>query len=105
MTKRLFIFGLGYSGLEIARLAKAAGWSVAGTCTGDEKAERLRRDGIEAWRFDGTPAPPTTNTAPSVGSDPHSKPRNSVAGRNQKSAFLQTGGSFVDVCGGAPCVP
>jgi NAD/NADP transhydrogenase alpha subunit len=29
MTERLFIFGLGFSGLEIARLAKAAGWSVA----------------------------------------------------------------------------
>src|SRR5262245_50327508 len=58
MAKRLFIFGLGYSGLEIARLARAAGWTVAGTCTSDEKADHLRRDGIEAWRFDGTTAPP-----------------------------------------------
>jgi hypothetical protein len=32
MTGRLFIFGLGYSGLEIAKLARAAGWMVAGTC-------------------------------------------------------------------------
>ena len=54
MTERLFIFGLGYSGLEIARLAKAAGWSVAGTCTSDEKAAGLRTDGIEAHGFDGT---------------------------------------------------
>ncbi len=30
MTGRLFIFGLGYSGLEIAKLARAAGWTVAG---------------------------------------------------------------------------
>jgi len=54
MTKRLFIFGLGYSGLEIAQLAKASGWAVAGTCTGAEKAENLRAEGIETHLFDGT---------------------------------------------------
>ena len=54
MTKRLFIFGLGYSGLEIAQLARAQGWTVAGTCTGMEKAESLRAQGIETHRFDGT---------------------------------------------------
>ena len=54
MTKRLFIFGLGYSGLEIARLAKAQGWAVAGTVTGAEKAARLDAGGIEAHVFDGT---------------------------------------------------
>ena len=31
MTRRLFIFGLGFSGLEIAKLAKTEGWTVAGT--------------------------------------------------------------------------
>ena len=54
MTKRLFIFGLGYSGLEIAKLATAAGWSVAGTVTGADKAERLAAEGIETHLFDGT---------------------------------------------------
>lgn len=54
MTKSLFIFGLGYSGLEIARLAAAAGWSVAGTVTGADKAGRLAAEGIEAHLFDGT---------------------------------------------------
>lgn len=54
MTKRLFIFGLGYSGLEIAQLARAQGWTVAGTCTGMEKAERLRAQGIETHLFDGS---------------------------------------------------
>lgn len=67
MTGRLFIFGLGYSGLEIARLAKAAGWSVAGTCTSDQKAEELRAHGIAAHRFDGTAALP----APAVGGASH----------------------------------
>jgi len=42
MTKRLFIFGLGYSGLEIAKLARAAGWSVAGTVTGADKAGMVK---------------------------------------------------------------
>ncbi|HTE39123.1 MAG TPA: SDR family oxidoreductase [Reyranella sp.] len=54
MTKRLFIFGLGYSGLEIAKLAGATGWNVAGTVTGADKAERLAAEGIETQLFDGT---------------------------------------------------
>ena len=58
MTGRLFIFGLGYSGLEIARLAKAGGWTVAGTCTGSEKATQLAAEGIETHLFDGTAALP-----------------------------------------------
>lgn len=54
MTRRLFIFGLGFSGLEIAKLARAQGCAVAGTCTTEEKARVLRQAGIEAHRFDGT---------------------------------------------------
>ena len=54
MTGRLFIFGLGFSGLEIARLASTRGWTVAGTCTTAAKAARLRVEGIEAHLFDGT---------------------------------------------------
>jgi nucleoside-diphosphate-sugar epimerase len=56
MTGRLFIFGLGYSGLEIARLARAAGWSVAGTCRTAERAAELHGQGFEAHLFDGTAA-------------------------------------------------
>ena len=48
MTGRLYVVGLGFSGLEIARRAKAAGWEVAGSVTGEAKAARLRADGIEA---------------------------------------------------------
>ena len=53
----------------------------------------------------GIPAPPTTNTPPRAGQDPHGAPRNSPAARRQKSEFLRTDGAVVDVCGGAPCVP
>jgi hypothetical protein len=70
---------------------------------------------IQSYPFDGSaiviwddgpgrvPPPPLTNTPPSVGPDPHSSPRNTVAARSQKSAFLATNGSVVDVCGGQPC--
>jgi len=54
MTGRLFIFGVGFSGLEIARLARAGGWTVAGTVTTAEKAERIAAEGIETHLFDGT---------------------------------------------------
>ena len=54
MTGRLFVFGLGYSGLEIARLAKAAGWPVAGTVRDADKARHYTAEGIETHLFDGT---------------------------------------------------
>ncbi len=53
--------------------------------------------------------PPTTNLPPVTDNsvpgetDPHSDPRNTVAARNQTSAFLSNPGSLIDVCGGAPC--
>src|SRR5579883_1370674 len=53
MTNRLFIFGLGYSGVEIARQAKAAGWSVAGTVRSAAKVKQLAAEGIEAHLLDG----------------------------------------------------
>ena len=55
---------------------------------------------------DGAATPPTTETPPrppEYGKDPHSAPRSTTHGRVQKSAFLQVGGSVVDVCGGRPC--
>jgi hypothetical protein len=51
----------------------------------------------------GTNPPPTTNTPPSAGQDPHEYPRRSVEARAQKSAFLQIGGEVIDTCGSRPC--
>jgi nucleoside-diphosphate-sugar epimerase len=48
MSQRLFIFGLGFCGLEIARQAKAEGWPVGGSVTTEEKAAQLRAQGIPA---------------------------------------------------------
>jgi hypothetical protein len=61
----------------------------------------LRPDGLGGVL--GTPAPPTTNTPPREGKDPHELPRREAAGRLQKSEFLQVGGQVIDVCNGHPC--
>jgi nucleoside-diphosphate-sugar epimerase len=110
MTERLFIFGLGYSGLEIARLAKAAGWSVAGTCTSDEKAAGLRADGIEAHRFDGTAALPAQamdgathvlcTIAPGTAGDPALRTCSKLLQRARWFGYLSTTGVYGDHGGG-----
>jgi nucleoside-diphosphate-sugar epimerase len=48
----LFCFGLGYSGLALARALMAEGWRIAGTCREAARREALARLGIEAWIFD-----------------------------------------------------
>lgn len=50
---RLFIFGAGYSGRAIARMAIANGAAVAGTTRSADKAEELRAEGIAPALFDG----------------------------------------------------
>jgi hypothetical protein len=65
---------------------------------------------IEAYPFDGSAlfvwddgaaVPPTTNTPPREGADPHESPRADPANRALKAAFLFDG-EIVDVCDG-PC--
>ena len=48
---RLFCFGLGYSATVLAGRLMAAGWSVAGTCQGEETRSRLAAAGIDAFLF------------------------------------------------------
>lgn len=48
----LFVFGLGYSALVLARRLRARGWRVAGTTRSEERAEALRADGFAARLFD-----------------------------------------------------
>lgn len=50
---RLFIFGAGYCGRAIARMAIAGGASVAGTTRSADKAGELRAEGIAPALFDG----------------------------------------------------
>lgn len=51
----------------------------------------------------GAALAPTTNVPPRTGDDPHSDPRKSAQAQQQKSAFLQTGGTIIDVCSAAAC--
>ena len=109
MTRRLFIFGLGFSGLEIAKLARAQGWTVAGTCTTEEKARGLREAGIEAHRFDGTAAlapdafGETTHVvctiAPGEG-DPVLRTCRALLGRARWLGYLSTTGVYGSHDGG-----
>jgi uncharacterized protein YbjT (DUF2867 family) len=50
---RLFCFGLGYCAGVLSRRLVARGWSISGTATTADKAEGLKRDGYEAFVFDG----------------------------------------------------
>ncbi len=49
---RLFCFGLGYSATVLARRLMVGGWSVAGTCQGEDRAAELAALGITAHPFD-----------------------------------------------------
>jgi hypothetical protein len=50
----------------------------------------------------GTARPPTTNTPPAVGNDPHEAPRNTKCGRVMKSDFLRPAGMVTNPCLSAP---
>lgn len=54
MTNRLFIFGLGFTGVRLARAMRVMGWDVAGTVTSQAKADMWANFGLETWVFDGT---------------------------------------------------
>lgn len=57
---RLFVFGLGYSALALARRVQKDGWTVAGTCRRAAGANALKAQGIDPVLFDGTkPIAPT----------------------------------------------
>jgi hypothetical protein len=51
----------------------------------------------------GSPTPPTTETPPRDGEDPHEHPRNTPAARKMKSKFLSLDGRVVDTCAPGPC--
>ena len=106
MTRRLFIFGLGYSGLEIAQLARTQGFEVAGTCTTAEKAAQLRHAGFEAHLFDGTAALSATalqaashvlcTIAPNEAGDPALHTCRALLGQAPWLGYLSTTGVYGD---------
>lgn len=59
----LLVFGLGYSGLRIARDRLEAGWRVSGTTRSRERAAALEEAGIQGLVFDGSAPPAPTDEA------------------------------------------
>ncbi|PRW45259.1 NAD(P)-dependent oxidoreductase [Chlorella sorokiniana] len=51
---KLFVFGLGYTGLGAASFFQQRGWEVAGTVRSEDKVDRLAQRGISAFHFDPT---------------------------------------------------
>jgi nucleoside-diphosphate-sugar epimerase len=110
MTGRLFIFGLGYCGLEIAKLARAAGWRVAGTCRTTDKADELTQQGFEAHLFDGTVPLPAeafgkathvlSTIAPGTAGDPVLKTSVRALREAHWLGYLSTTGVYGDHGGG-----
>lgn len=60
---KIFIFGLGFSAMTLARRLTSGGWRVAGSARTPEKAEALRAQGVEAVVFDGAAPGPGVATA------------------------------------------
>jgi hypothetical protein len=58
--------------------------------------------GYIMWDF-GTPAPPTANTPPREGEDPHGKLGDVPEALQIVAAFIEPDGPVIDVCGGGPC--
>ena len=52
-ARRLFCFGLGYSGRALARTLIADGWAVAGSCRDPAARAAAETEGIAACVFDG----------------------------------------------------
>jgi nucleoside-diphosphate-sugar epimerase len=50
---RLFVFGLGYTGLAFARTMRDGATWLGGTVRSPDKAAQLRTEGIDAFIFDG----------------------------------------------------
>jgi hypothetical protein len=51
----------------------------------------------------GTPFPPSNNTAPMAGKDPHESVRRTPEAQEQKSEFMKRDGAVVNTCGDQPC--
>ena len=54
MDSHIFIFGLGYAGMAVARDLLSLDWQVSGTCRGSSHCGERAKEGITALPFDGS---------------------------------------------------
>ncbi len=72
---------------------------------GIERIDSFPFDGSAVVLFDsGTALPPTTNTPPRDGIDPHEDVRRAASAYDQAAAFLRPDGMVIDTCDGGRCV-
>ncbi len=56
VAKKIFCFGLGFTGSALVRVLQAKGWAVAGTCREKVHQDLWGRAGVRAYAFDGKTA-------------------------------------------------
>ncbi|MEX1251741.1 MAG: SDR family oxidoreductase [Hyphomonas sp.] len=103
----LFVFGLGYSALQLAAALHPAGWRVAGTVRTPAKAADLRAQGIaaEVWAGEGClKVPPGAHwlvtLPPGREGCPAARAAGDQAASAQSIAYLSTTGVYGDLNGG-----
>jgi nucleoside-diphosphate-sugar epimerase len=103
----LFVFGLGYSALQLAGQLKLSGWQVAGTVRTPAKASQLRAIGIDAqvWGGRGPLDVPAgahwlITLPPGREGCPAALAAVAEAGRAQSTTYLSTTGVYGDLKGG-----
>lgn len=103
----LFVFGLGYSALQLAGQLKTAGWRVAGTVRSPAKAAALQAQGIEAgvWAGEGpVDVPPGAHwlvtLPPGREGCPAVRAAGSEVGTAASVTYLSTTGVYGDLKGG-----
>ena len=112
---RLFSFGYGFSAAALGRRLAARGFAIAGTCRHEEKAARLRAEGIDCFIFGDHPlADPASALAgtthlllsvpPGADGDPvlamHAADIARIAPQLEWMGYLSTTGVYGDRSGG-----
>lgn len=110
MTGTLLSLGHGYSAQALARRLLPQGWRIIGTTRSPDKAEALRRDGVEPVIWPGTPLAPLIagashilcSVAPGPGGDPVVAEAAAAlrAARPAWAGYLSTTGVYGDHDGG-----
>lgn len=103
----LFVFGLGYSALQLAGQLQTSGWRVAGTVRTAAKAAGLRARGIaaEVWNGEGPVAVPDgahwlITLPPGRPGCPAALAAGAGAGDARSITYLSTTGVYGDLRGG-----
>ena len=106
-SESLFAFGLGYSAQTLGKRLRAQGWRIGGTVRGEDKAAKLRGEGLDAHVFEALKVddiPGGSHWLISVPPDetgcPVFKAFGAAAARAATVTYLSTTGVYGDLQGG-----